>query len=85
MFADGVVDLVANGCITNNKKSKHQGRIVGSFLNGTKQLYDFVDNNPFVEMLVVDYVNSTRKLTKERFLLCSAVLFIRPMLNDNKY
>lgn len=65
MFADGVVDLVANGCITNNKKKIHQGRIVGSFLNGTKQLYDFVDNNPFVEMLVVDYVNSTSKLTSQ--------------------
>lgn len=48
MFADGVVDLVANGCITNAKKTIHKGRIVGSFLIGTKKLYDFVDNNPFV-------------------------------------
>lgn len=61
MFADGVVDLAEKGCITNNKKKLHQGRIVGSFLNGTQKLYDFVDNNPFIEMLVVDYVNSTRK------------------------
>lgn len=61
MFADGVVDLVANGCITNSRKSAHQGHIVGSFLIGTQKLYDFVDNNPFIEMLRVDYVNNTSK------------------------
>lgn len=48
MFADGVVDLVRNGCVTNAKKTIHKGRIVGSFLIGTKKLYDFVDNNPFI-------------------------------------
>lgn len=48
MFADGVVDLVKNGCVTNAKKTIHKGRIVGSFLIGTKKLYDFVDNNPFI-------------------------------------
>lgn len=48
MFADGVVDLVSKGCVTNAKKVIHKGRIVGSFLIGTKKLYDFVDNNPFI-------------------------------------
>jgi acyl-CoA hydrolase len=60
MFAGGVVDLVAKGCVTNNKKTLHKGRIVGSFLIGTKKLYDFVDNNPFIEMLDVYYVNNTK-------------------------
>lgn len=36
----------------------HRGRIVGSFLVGTKDLYDFVDNNPFIEMLEINYVNN---------------------------
>ncbi|XP_046610714.1 4-hydroxybutyrate coenzyme A transferase [Neodiprion virginianus] len=57
MFSDGVVDLVNTGCITNNKKIRHQGRIVGSFCVGTQKLYDFMHNNPFIEMLVVNYVN----------------------------
>lgn len=60
MFADGVADLVDAGCITNHLKTKHKGRIVGSFLIGTQKLYDFIDDNPFVEMLVIDYVNATR-------------------------
>lgn len=59
MFANGVVDLVAKGCVTNSQKSTHKGRIVGSFLIGDQNLYDFVDNNPFIEMMAVDYVNST--------------------------
>ncbi|XP_075986706.1 succinyl-CoA:acetate/propanoyl-CoA:succinate CoA transferase [Anticarsia gemmatalis] len=59
MFSVGVIDLVNRGCITNNKKKFHKGRIVGSFMVGNKALYDFVDNNPFVEMLEIDYVNNT--------------------------
>ncbi|KAL4710810.1 hypothetical protein ACJJTC_010933 [Scirpophaga incertulas] len=59
MFSVGVIDLVKRGCVTNNRKKFHKGRIVGSFLVGTKQLYDFVDNNPFIEMLEIDYVNNT--------------------------
>jgi acyl-CoA hydrolase len=58
MFANGVVDLVNKGCVTNDKKTYHRGRIVGSFLVGNKKLYDFVDNNPFIEMLEINYVNS---------------------------
>ncbi|XP_030556256.1 uncharacterized protein LOC115759462 [Drosophila novamexicana] len=59
MFANGVVDLVKKGCVTNSKKKMHQGRIVGSFLIGDQPLYDFVNNNPFIEMLAIDYVNNT--------------------------
>ena len=64
MFASGVVDLVNKGCVTNNKKIIHRGRIVGSFLVGSKQLYDFVDNNPFIEMLEINYVNDTKVICR---------------------
>lgn len=65
MFADGVVDLFNAGCITNSKKTIHTGRIVGSFCVGTNKLYDFMDNNPFIEMLRVDYVNDPRIAAKQ--------------------
>lgn len=48
MFSVGVIDLVNKGCVTNNKKPIHTGKIVSSFLIGTKELYDFVDNNPLI-------------------------------------
>lgn len=58
MFSDGVVELVEAGVITNMKKTLHPGKMVVAFLMGSKKLYDFVDNNPSVEMYPVDYVNN---------------------------
>lgn len=57
MFSDGVVELVEAGVITNKKKSLHRGKMVVTFLMGTKRLYDFVNGNPSVEMYPVNYVN----------------------------
>ena len=57
MFSDGVVDLVRKGVITGKRKTLHPGKLVASFLMGTTKLYDFVSNNPDVEMYPVDYVN----------------------------
>ncbi|RZF45275.1 hypothetical protein LSTR_LSTR013649, partial [Laodelphax striatellus] len=48
MFANGVVELVERGVITNANKTIGKGRIVTSFLVGNKRLYDFVNDNPFV-------------------------------------
>ena len=48
MFSDGVIDLVEAGAITNARKVIQTGKIVGGFAFGTKRLYDFLDNNPFV-------------------------------------
>jgi len=57
MFSDGVVDLVKKGVITCVQKNFNPGKIVANFLMGTKKLYNFVDNNPFVEMHPVYYTN----------------------------
>jgi acyl-CoA hydrolase len=59
MFSDGVIDLVEKGVITGREKKVHPGVLVGSFLMGTRRLYDFVDDNPQVVMLGADYVNDT--------------------------
>jgi 4-hydroxybutyrate CoA-transferase len=59
MFSDGVIDLVDNGVITGARKRVHPGKLVSSFLMGTRRLYDFVHDNPLVAMLVANYVNDT--------------------------
>ncbi|XP_046441896.1 4-hydroxybutyrate coenzyme A transferase-like [Daphnia pulex] len=59
MFSDGVVDLVEAGCITNSQKKILPGKIVGSFCLGSRRLYDFLDNNPFIVMGDVQWVNSS--------------------------
>lgn len=48
ILSDGMVDLVEKSVVTNKMKTKHKGRIIGSFAIGTKKLYDFIHNNPFV-------------------------------------
>jgi 4-hydroxybutyrate CoA-transferase len=58
MFSDGVVELVEAGVVNNSKKTLHKGKMVVTFLMGTKRLYEFVDNNPSVECYPVDYVNN---------------------------
>jgi len=60
MFSDGVVDLIELGVITGEMKKKRKGKIVSSFMLGTKRLYEFVHNNPNVEMLDIAYVNDAR-------------------------
>jgi 4-hydroxybutyrate CoA-transferase len=57
MFSDGVVDLINEGIINNQKKTLFPGKAVVTFLMGTRKLYDFVDNNPMIYMAPVDFVN----------------------------
>jgi 4-hydroxybutyrate CoA-transferase len=64
MFSDGVVDLVEAGVITNKFKKVHPGRIATSFVVGTGRLYEFVDDNPFVEFFPCDHTNDTAVIRK---------------------
>ncbi|MDR1065913.1 MAG: 4-hydroxybutyrate CoA-transferase [Clostridiales bacterium] len=57
MFSDGAVDLVEAGVITNKAKNFHKGQMLATFLMGTKKLYDFVNDNPTVQMYPVTYTN----------------------------
>lgn len=57
MFSDGVVGLAEAGVITNKKKTLNAGKFMAAFLMGTRKLYDFIDNNPDVELHPVDYIN----------------------------
>ena len=57
MFSDGAMELVKSGVINGRLKTLHPGKLVATFLMGTRALYDFVDNNPLVELMPVDYVN----------------------------
>ena len=57
MFSDGMMHLVELGVITNMKKTLHKGKVVAAFCMGSRKLYDFVDNNPFIEFHPVSHTN----------------------------
>jgi acyl-CoA hydrolase len=57
MFADGILPLVDKGVVNGKNKAIDKGKMVATFLMGSKNLYDFIDNNPGVAMLDVAYTN----------------------------
>lgn len=59
MFSDGLVPLLESGVVNNKHKKIHRGRTTTSFVNGTKKVFDFVDDNPAVEFHPCDRTNDT--------------------------
>ena len=65
MYAEGcgdnrsqcMVELLECGAADNSLKPIHRGRTVAAFAFGSKRMYDYIDDNPGIEILPVDYVN----------------------------
>jgi acyl-CoA hydrolase len=73
LLSDGLIDLIDRGVVTGTRKRLRTGKIVATFALGTRTLYDFLDQNPAVEMLPVDYVNDPRIIGQEtRFVSINA-------------
>ncbi len=64
MFSDGVIDLIEKDVINGNYKGVNPGRAMATFLIGSKRLYDFVDDNPFIEMRDASFVNDVSRVKK---------------------
>jgi acyl-CoA hydrolase len=59
MFSDGIIPLIESGVVTNEHKKVLRGKSVTSFMLGSRKLYDFVNDNPSIAVLGIDYVNDT--------------------------
>lgn len=70
MISDGVIDLVESGVVTNKMKTINQDKIIATLVIGTKRLYDFIDNNPMVEMYPVSYVNNPAVIMQNYKMVC---------------
>ena len=57
LFSDGVIDLVERGVIDGEMKTLHPGKIVAGFILGTRRLFDYVHDNPIVELHPTEYIN----------------------------
>jgi acyl-CoA hydrolase len=66
LLTDPVIDLVEAGAVTGDAKEINRGKIVTAFLMGSQRLYDFVDDNPMIEMRPVDYTNDTTIIRRFR-------------------
>ncbi len=57
MVSDGVMEAVEAGIVTNARKSLHPGKVIATFVLGSRRLYDYIHNNPLFELHQVDYTN----------------------------
>ncbi len=69
MISDGVQILVEKGVITGRKKIIHQGKIIVTFLMGSRAFYDWVDDNPMIEMHPVDYTNNPQVIARNQKMI----------------
>lgn len=64
MLTDSMIELIACGAVTNRLKPIHTGRTVATFAYGSRRMYDYIDDNPAVEILPVDYVNDPEVIAR---------------------
>jgi len=69
MFSDGVADLAQRGNITGMKKTLHRGKIVASIVMGSQKVYDFIHDNPTVEIHPVDYTNGISVIAQHDYMV----------------
>ncbi|HYP76797.1 MAG TPA: GNAT family N-acetyltransferase [Polyangiaceae bacterium] len=77
MLSDAVIDLVERGVINGKKKTLLPGKIVTSFVMGTRRLYDWVDNNPAIELRPSDFTNDPLVIARnERMIAINSALAV---------
>ena len=65
LLSDGVIGLIESGVVTGARKRNNRTKTVGTFVLGTQRLYDFVADNPAVELWPATYVNDPRRIASE--------------------
>ncbi len=65
LISDGLIDLVESGVVTGVRKTINRLKVIGTFALGTQRLYDFVHDNPTIELWPARYVNDPRVISRE--------------------
>ncbi|MFH0946222.1 MAG: GNAT family N-acetyltransferase [Planctomycetota bacterium] len=77
MISDGIMDLVDGGVITGRRKTLLAGKVVTSFVMGSRKLYEWVDDNPLIEMRPSDFTNDPVLIGRnERMISINSALAI---------
>jgi acyl-CoA hydrolase/GNAT superfamily N-acetyltransferase len=69
MFTNGYLDLIRCGAVTNRQKEIHRKKVIASYCLGTKELFDFVHLNPFVEFYPVAYTNNPAVISQHEQMI----------------
>ncbi|MFM2070725.1 MAG: hypothetical protein RLZZ623_988 [Actinomycetota bacterium] len=66
LISDGLIDLIETGAVNGTVKSNNRLKVIGTFALGTRRLYDFVHDNPTIELWSARYVNDPRVIARDR-------------------
>jgi acyl-CoA hydrolase len=64
-FSDGLMNLVESGVATGARKRYHRDKHVATFIVGSRELLRWLDHNPAVELMPVDWTNDPRVVAHE--------------------
>ncbi len=77
LLSDGIIDLVEAGVVNGVAKRNNRTKVIGTFALGTRRLYDFVSDNPAIELWPVNYVNNPTVIGAEpNFVSVNATLAV---------
>ncbi len=68
LLSDGIVELMKKGVVTNQKKIHNPGKTIASFCMGSRDTYDFLDENPSIEFKRIDYTNNPLIISRNRMM-----------------
>jgi 4-hydroxybutyrate CoA-transferase len=63
MFPESATTLIEEGALTCQSMSINRGKIICSFSAGTRRLYEWLNDNPMIEMKPLDYTNDSRVIS----------------------
>ena len=75
VITDGLLPLFKKKAVTNRNKSYLPGRVVASLCMGSKELYDYVNDNPMFYFRSSEFVNDPNVIAKnDNFISISSAL-----------
>lgn len=69
LLSDGIADLMMKGVVDNSEKSIHAGRTIATFCMGSRQTYEYLNDNEMVEFRTIDYTNNPIVIAKNRRMI----------------
>lgn len=75
VFTDNLIPLIQAGVVNGKRKQINKGKIVATFVQGSEDLYRFVDHNNLIELKPVDYTNDVGIIAQNDNMvaICSAL------------
>ncbi|MHC1687719.1 MAG: GNAT family N-acetyltransferase [Methanothrix sp.] len=68
LLSDGIVKLMKKGVVNNTRKSHNPGKTIASFCMGSRETYDFLDENPAIEFKRIDYTNNPLVIARNHLM-----------------